>query len=91
MSAPPAPDFAREPCEQQIPRNCGHFWVTRSHGMTCVTCVTSPIEVFPESSWNRIAVSTREAGTQTRPEEAAEGASRVVQDSASRVVQDSAH
>ena len=74
MSAPPAPDFACEPCDVGIPRNCGHFWVTRSLGMTCVTCVTSPIEIYPESSWNNKAVSTREAGTQTEPWEAAEGA-----------------
>ena len=71
MSAPPAPDFGCEPYEQQIPRNCGHFWVTRSHGMTCVTCVTSPIEMFPESFRNSKAVSTREFGTQTEPWEPA--------------------
>ena len=68
---PPAADMDCELCDVQIPRNCGHFYVTRSHGMTCVTCVTSPIEMFPESFRNSKAVSTREFGTQTEPWEPA--------------------
>eukprot|EP00966_Prymnesium_polylepis_P276126 6379583-Prymnesium_polylepis.1 len=32
VSAPPsAAGMACEPCNEQVPRNCGHFWVTRSH------------------------------------------------------------
>eukprot|EP00966_Prymnesium_polylepis_P137499 3177552-Prymnesium_polylepis.1 len=39
-----------EPCDVEISRNCGHFsalWVTREHGITCLCCVTSPIEATP--------------------------------------------
>eukprot|EP00966_Prymnesium_polylepis_P204077 4727240-Prymnesium_polylepis.1 len=46
----------------------------RSHGMTCVTCVTNPIEAFPIEAFPHKAVSTREASTQTSPQDAAEGA-----------------
>eukprot|EP00966_Prymnesium_polylepis_P230457 5332581-Prymnesium_polylepis.1 len=78
MSAPPAPDFACEPCDMEIPRNCGHATVViLRHAIArndLRDCVTHPIEMFPESSGTRKTVSTRETCTQTEPEEAAEGA-----------------